>query len=244
MTIAGIPRFKRCRRAVLALAILLSPAAAAARPQNPRPAVEHLFGSREVRNPDISAFTKWTGVIERTARYGVGNAPGFSCRLGASLRCTTVEWREFVASIKGKDRRAQLAAVNNYMNQFPYITDLANWGVPDYWATLGEFLAKSGDCEDYAIAKYYTLKLLGFDASKMRIVVVEDENLHVPHAILAVFMDGKTLILDNQIPEVVRDTSIVNYRPIYSINEQAWWFHQMPANWSPDMAVSRLKTQD
>lgn len=206
------------------------PAAAAtpfggSRTTNP-PKAHHLFGSSEVRNNVLDAFTKWTGVIGRTARNGLGENPALPCRIGVTLQCRTKEWKDFIAGLKGKDRKTQLEAVNRYINQSPYITDIATWGITDYWETLGEFIDKDGDCEDYAIAKYYSLKALGFDISEMRIVVLEDENLHVPHAVLAVFLDGNSFILDNQIPAVVRDTSIVHYRPIYSINEQAWWFHR------------------
>jgi predicted transglutaminase-like cysteine proteinase len=213
---------------IACLTVALPAAATAQSQESVSPRAHHLFGSVETRNTVIDAFTKWTGVLERTAKYGLGDAPGMPCRLGATLKCRTEEWKEFIASLKGKDRMTQLDAVNRYINRSPYVTDLENWGVNDYWETLGEFIAKDGDCEDYAIAKYYSLKALGFDISEMRIVILEDENLHVPHAVLAVFSGSQTFILDNQIPEVVRDTSIVHYRPIYSINEQAWWFHRMP----------------
>ena len=114
------------------------------------------------------------------------------------------------------------------------MTDMVNWGQADYWETIHEFLRQDGDCEDYAIAKYFSLKALGFDPATMRIVIVEDMNLHTPHAVLAVYAsanpgDGKgdaPLILDNQLPHPVKATSILHYRPIYSINETAWWFHR------------------
>jgi predicted transglutaminase-like cysteine proteinase len=213
----------------LAAGLAFSLSCAKAEAQNtPLQKEHHLFGSAEVRNNEIGVFVKWTGVLARTVKFGLGEMPGMPCRLGETLHCRTEEWTSFIASLKGKDRRAQLEAVNRYINRSPYITDLANWGVNDFWETLGEFIAKDGDCEDYAIAKYYSLKELGFDPSEMRIVILEDENLHVSHAVLAVFLNGQALILDNQLPDVVRDTSIVNYRPIYSINEQAWWFHRLP----------------
>lgn len=225
---ATLPAPKRLLTVIcLALALGGVSVSAAAQTEKPPPArTHHLFGSTEVRNDDISPFTKWTGVLERSAKYGLGDAPGMPCRLGETLRCRTDEWKDFIKSLRGKDPRTQLDAVNRYINRSPYVTDLNNWGVSDYWETLGEFLARDGDCEDYAIAKYYSLKALGFDISDMRIVILEDENLHVSHAVLAVFLGNQTLILDNQLPEVARDTSIVNYRPIYSINEQAWWFHR------------------
>lgn len=215
---------------LLSFAFSITSAAAAApfgksRTANP-PKAHHLFGSSEVRNNVLDAFTKWTGVMGRTARNGLGENPALPCRIGATLQCRTKEWKDFIAGLDGKDWKTQLEAVNRYINQSPYVTDIASWGITDYWETLGEFIGRDGDCEDYAIAKYYSLKALGFDISEMRIVVLEDENLRVPHAVLAVFIDGKSFILDNQIPNVVRDTSIVHYRPIYSINEQAWWFHR------------------
>ncbi|MCW8835244.1 MAG: transglutaminase-like cysteine peptidase [Rhodospirillales bacterium] len=129
-------------------------------------------------------------------------------------------------SLKGKDREAQIAAVNTYMNEAKYITDPINWGVKDYWATPGEFMAKFGDCEDYAIAKYISLKILGFDVDSLRVVAVKDMNLKVGHAILAVYEGGKILILDNQIKQVVDEGTIRHYVPVFSINEKFWWRHK------------------
>ena len=60
----------------------------------------------------------------------------------------------------------------------------------------------------------------------MRIVVLQDENLRVAHAVLVVYHQGRTYVLDNQITQVVTDDRIAHYRPIYSINEQSWWLHQ------------------
>ena len=77
-------------------------------------------------------------------------------------------------SLAGKDRKTQLAAVNEFMNRASYIEDLPNWGVPDYWATPLQFLTKDGDCEDYAIAKFVSLRTLGFTNDELRIAVVDD----------------------------------------------------------------------
>ncbi len=99
-----------------------------------------------------------------------------------------------------------------------------NWGVEDYWETPYEFLTVSGDCEDYAISKYYTLRNLGIPASRLRIIIVQDLNLGgVIHAILGIY-DGKDMwVLDNQIKQVILARKIYHYRPIYGINEEGWW---------------------
>jgi predicted transglutaminase-like cysteine proteinase len=60
----------------------------------------------------------------------------------------------------------------------------------------------------------------------MRIVVLQDMNLNIAHAVLVVELNGKSYVLDNQISQLVTDDQISHYRPIYSINENAWWLHR------------------
>ncbi|MDC1090758.1 transglutaminase-like cysteine peptidase [Pseudemcibacter sp.] len=113
-----------------------------------------------------------------------------------------------------------------HLNNISYVTDITNWRQKDYWATISQFLNRDGDCEDYAIAKYYSLKELGFTSDQMRIVVVEDTNLNIAHAVLAVYYDNKIWVLDNQISQIIEHKKIVHYTPLYSINEKAWWLHK------------------
>jgi predicted transglutaminase-like cysteine proteinase len=142
--------------------------------------------------------------------------------------CVPAAWLAFLNSIKNQPRDAQMNAVNQWANMRPYVEDEANYGVPDYWATPGEFLARGGDCEDYAITKYYSLERLGFSPDDLRIVVVNDTNLNAFHAVLAVRNNGQTWLLDNQINKVVPMDVAVQYMAIYSLNERGWWMHSMP----------------
>jgi predicted transglutaminase-like cysteine proteinase len=103
---------------------------------------------------------------------------------------------------------------------------MANWRELDYWATPLEFLARSGDCEDFAIAKYQVLRALGVPIDDMRIVIVNDRARRATHAVLAVYVDGRPLILDNLRNDVVAADLIGDYEPVYSINEQGWWLHR------------------
>lgn len=197
------------------------------------PARAGLFGSTEVRRTSLSAFTKWEDMLSRERRGGLELpadtsplARSGACRPDSPIGCARPGWEAVVAGLRSGDRMAQVRAVNATMNRYRYITDPENWGVPDYWATPRQFLQRDGDCEDYAIAKYMALKALGFAPATMRIVIVQDLNLGVPHAVLSLDLDGRELILDNQIQDVLPDTAIVHYRPIYSINETAWWLHR------------------
>lgn len=215
-------------RKFLAAAILLvavSTPAVAATPS--------IFGSTETRNSTIRAFRKWVDMLARNVQpadqspaAGGPLAQSGQCRPDSPVGCARPDWQALVKNLRGLSRREQLRAANSELNKVRYITDIENWGLPDYWATIGQFLIRDGDCEDYAIAKYMTLKALGFPPADMRILIVQDLNLGVPHAVLAVRFEGQWLILDNQIREVMPDKAIVHYRPIYSINEQFWWLHQ------------------
>ncbi|TNF38829.1 MAG: hypothetical protein EP315_00610, partial [Gammaproteobacteria bacterium] len=134
-------------------------------------------------------------------------------------------WHEFLGSIRNLPALEQIRRVNAFANQQQYILDIENYGVEDYWATPRQFLYNNGDCEDYAITKMLSLKQLGFDVSRLRIVVLQDTNLRIPHAVLAVDIKGDILIMDNQIEEVISHQHIVHYVPIYSVNEKQWWMY-------------------
>ncbi|WP_161539751.1 transglutaminase-like cysteine peptidase [Paramagnetospirillum kuznetsovii] len=183
-----------------------------------------LFGTQETRSDNMSLFKKWTDAVERstsekTAREG-------SCQEGRMNTCHYKEWQAFVETLRGTRRITQLREINGWLNRARYITDPVNYGMDDYWASPGEFLEKNGDCEDYAIAKYMSLKQLGWPVVGMRVVAVQDLNLKAGHAILVVDLDGVLYLLDNQVREVVEANTVKHYNPMFSINESAWWRHK------------------
>ena len=186
-----------------------------------------LFGSSEMRRSGEPPFPQWRGML---ARYQQEETSAFDCSTMKFIRvCSFDEWRDIVAGLSNRPVSEKLDEVNRYVNRALYISDYRNWGVPDYWATVGEFLHKDGDCEDYAIAKYVSLKDLGVPIDAMRVVVVEDTNLQTIHAVLVVDIKGQDYVLDNQVPYVVATDSVFHYRPIYSINENGWWLHRQRA---------------
>jgi len=124
----------------------------------------------------------------------------------------------------------QLKAANGFINQWRYRTDSYNYKTSDYWASPTEFFSRSGDCEDYAIAKYVTLRQMGFSADQLRLVVVKDLNRNLAHAVLAAYVDGEVYILDNVNGQVRLQADVTEYAPYYSVNEQSRWAHAaMPA---------------
>ena len=202
-----------------ALALLVVTLPAAARSVHPP-----LFGAGEARSDNLEPFTKWRAALERS--FDERRLADGACTETAFNRCHHAAWRRFLAGLSGRDPMARLIAVNRHMNRKRYILDPPNYGVSDYWAAPLQFLGRDGDCEDYAIAKFMSLKALGFSNDDMRIVVLRDLNLGIAHAILVVYLNGQALVLDNQIQDVVPADSVRHYRPIYSINERHWWLHR------------------
>lgn len=191
-----------------------------------------IFGVAETAYSDLSYFPKWTGMLDRSSKGKVGTPEttrrGGRCRPNPRFLCPEEEWNAFVGAADTRSLRgiALLQRVNQQMNRARYVQDPINWGVPDFWAHLREFFDRNGDCEDYAISKYATLKRLGIPTDTMRIVVLEDTNLDLAHAVLTVETGGQTYVLDNQVGAVLTDSAIYHYKPVYSINEHGWWMHR------------------
>ncbi len=180
-------------------------------------------------------FPFWQQVLTDMAAAQANAAPVSSrsdparSRACANNRtCIPPVWTAFLDSLRNKPRLVQLNAINQWANAKPYVEDYVNWKVPDYWATPGEFIARGGDCEDYAIFKYFSLVRLGLSPDDLRIVIVNDANLKVFHAVLAVRAEGTVWMLDNQLPQVVPMDVAVHYVPVYSLNEHGWWVHSLP----------------
>ena len=211
----------------IAAALLMSPFLMSANVATAAPAPS-FFNSTEQVNSDLKPFKKWTGALKRYSKNEAARKGG-PCGGKELNACSYGKWMAFLEGIKGKDAATQVREVNNYMNRAPYITDNKNWGEKDYWAVPSEFMAKFGDCEDYAIAKYMSLRLLGFKEENMRVVAVKDMNLKVGHAILVVFFGKKSYVLDNQIKQVISTTKVRHYMPVFSINASSWWKH-LPAS--------------
>lgn len=183
-----------------------------------------IFGTKEVMSTKLAKFQKWTDTLQRYA----GEEPEELqvCQVTPTNQCHLARWRIFLKQILTRPKREQLDLVNAYLNKWLYVIDPVNYGVKDYWATPKQFMQRAGDCEDYAIAKFMSLAHLGFPKDKMRVLVLQDLNLSTAHAVLLVELDGDVLMLDNQISTVISVDRVKHYKPIYSINEDAWWLHR------------------
>jgi len=117
------------------------------------------------------------------------------------------EYDKTIKSLKNDSEFIQLTKVNIYLNhKLKYQADMILNNKSDYWATPKEFLMMgAGDCEDYAIIKYFTLLKLGFEKDKLFITLVYDTYSKSNHMVLSYFEDANKppLILDSLSYEVL-----------------------------------------
>ncbi|MDF2153110.1 transglutaminase-like cysteine peptidase [Vibrio sp. CAU 1672] len=141
-------------------------------------------------------------------------------------------WRENIQLLQHSETPEKLAGVNDFFNQLYFVNDITLWGKNDYWATPLEFLgSNAGDCEDFTIAKYFSLLELNIPDSKMRLVYVKSIELNQFHMVLAYYPtpSSEPLILDNINPEIVRASQRNDLLPIYSFNGTNLWLMKSPA---------------
>jgi len=181
-----------------------------------------LFGYQEIQKKNLNLFPQWLSVLER---HILNLKDAGTCQSARFNHCHLKHWQAFLKNLEQLPVSQQIKQVNKYANEKTYTLDIENYGVADYWATPKEFLTNSGDCEDYAIIKMLSMKWLGYDINSMRVVVVQDTNLRIPHAVMAIENNNDILILDNQIEEVISHADIFHYVPVYSVNENSWWMH-------------------
>ena len=215
---------------ILAAAVArVSPAAAMpeASPRN--------LDSRLMREVAVRAFPKWFGVMSRTWAFSP-QAEG-RCRELMQRHCGLDRWHGLLAELKGQDQATILRGVNRFVNRVPYRSDPSVWQRPDYWAAPGEFFARGGDCEDYAVAKYISLRILGFSPETLRLVVIDDTDRKISHAVLVVREDGRQRVLDNRVDRIADWEDLKDYRPIYAVNEDRAWLPQVGTRPSGQVAA-------
>jgi len=142
---------------------------------------------------------------------------------------------ELLQWVSARDIRTQLRAVNTHFNRaIVFADDTQAWGQEDYWASPIETLAKGmGDCEDYAIAKYFTLAAAGVPVRSLRLVYVRamlPGGKGLParsqaHMVLAFYEEGSEdpMILDNLVGEIRPASGRPDLTPVFSFNGEGLW---------------------
>lgn len=150
---------------------------------------------------------------------------------GDEAEARVAEWLGLLAQLRrdaGNDAE-KMQPANAFFNHVPWISDQEHWGVEDYWATPIEMLGTyGGDCEDYSVAKYFSLKDVGVEAAKLRITYVKSLEFNQAHMVLAYYPspEAEPLILDNINKSILPASQRADLVPVYSFNGDGLWLAQ------------------
>lgn len=137
------------------------------------------------------------------------------------------EWRDLLQSSKGLNEKDKLIAINNFFNRkIKFVNDIDHWRKDDYWATPFEFIGTgAGDCEDFSIAKYFSLRELGVPDDKLRMTYVKALAYNQAHMVVTYFSEpgAVPLVLDNINPAIEPATNRKDLLPVYSFNGAGLW---------------------
>ncbi len=146
---------------------------------------------------------------------------------GRRARNILLDWRELVDKNRHATDKAKLSAVNRFFNRrIRFVSDKRHWGRNDYWATPVEtMVSRGGDCEDYSIAKYFTLRALGVPDERMRITYVRAKRLRQAHMVLTYYPSpqAEPLVLDNLTRKIQPASKRRDLIPVYSFNASNLW---------------------
>ena len=205
---------------ILAAALALGLSGAGAAAASSLDAVFEASGLRPV--VEAHQTPQWAGVAARAARQEQSGASP-ECRTFEQVKsapCRLAAWDRKLARWADRPASERIDRIHRTVNRLTYVSDTDNWGRADHWETPLEMFERGGDCEGFALTKYFALRATGLADADMRIAVVWDNQDREEHAVLLVRVDGVVWMLDNKMaaPERAEDHAD-RYRLIYYLNE-------------------------
>ena len=147
-------------------------------------------------------------------------------KYGQEARGRLVSWEDILKH-EGSTDREKLEKINSFFNKkIVFSNDIDIYGVNDYWATPVEFLSRgTGDCEDYAIAKYFSLKIMGVAEEKLRIAYVKALQYNMFHMVMLYYSNpgAEPLILDSLVDSIKPASERRDLLPIFTFNGAGLW---------------------
>jgi len=169
------------------------------------------------------------GPLLAAAAYDVARVLEVAAARGPKVTEQAQALVQLIERLATQEEMQRLKEVNDFFNRrLAFKDDAVVWGVPDYWAAPLESLEKrAGDCEDYAIAKYFSLAATGVPTARLRMVYVRArlQGQSLAHMVLAYYPQpgAEPLILDNLRPEVLPASQRTDLTPVFSFNTEGLW---------------------
>lgn len=174
-----------------------------------------------------------------------------TARFGENAANNVVLWHQMLRNSSNLNEEEKLRQINKFFNLHVYYDeDKRIWQKADYWATPLETLARArGDCEDFTIAKYVSLKLLNIPEEKLKLTYVKlvtqdgDTSNSQPHMVLAYYPDeqNEPLILDNLNGQILPASERPELKAVFSFNDSALWVAGQPSDIKPQHRLSRWR---
>lgn len=154
-------------------------------------------------------------------------------RYGNAGEQTVRDWQAMMQAAADLSEKDKVRRINEFFNRkIQNGDDTVLWGTSDYWATPLETLGRgSGDCEDFAIGKYFSLRSLNVPNERLRITYVKariggpHSDIVQAHMVLGYYEDpaGEPLILDSLITELRPASRRPDLVPVFSFNSDGLW---------------------
>lgn len=178
------------------------------------------FGARVVMPLDVKNASRWDDVLRRQEASTAAPAP---CADPAADKCFATFWAQTVAELKTLSRYDQVRRVNDLVNGMGYWSDWDVYRKADYWATPEEMFEKmGGDCEDFALFKYFLLRAAGVPAEDLRMTLVASDDQ--AHMVSLVMVDGATVVMDCVVLRATPPAELRQYQAVYALSETGAWF--------------------
>lgn len=139
------------------------------------------------------------------------------------------ELADVIEEIRSVAVSEQVASINTFFNRrIRYVEDDVLYGQEDYWASPVEMIGHAaGDCEDFAIAKYLMLRVLGVRNEQLRLIYVRAAigGNSRAHMVLGYYPEPQRqpLILDSLISNLLPADERTNLTPVFSFNSEGLW---------------------
>jgi len=147
-------------------------------------------------------------------------------RYGKDAQKRLLAWEKLIKEDTSASDMDMLEKVNRFFNKMEFVSDAVHWGQEDYWATPVEFLASNGgDCEDFSLAKYFTLKAMGIPEKKLNLTYVKALQINQAHMVMTYYEQpgAEPLVLDNLVKDIKPASKRTDLLPVYSFNGTGLW---------------------
>lgn len=189
-------------------------------------------GSSALRGGRCLSRLLLSAAVLMAASAGAFDAVRMQARMQAAGAAAPLmrDWAKLLDENKQQSVETKLRKVNEFFNRrIEFADDQSIWSRSDFWATPFDTMTKGkGDCEDFVIAKYFSLLDLGVADAQLRLIYVRarlggpSSAVQQAHMVLAYYPtpDGEPLILDNLITDIRPAARRPDLAPVFSFSRQ------------------------